>query len=497
MGLCKRSKKKNIEVEVIKPEDLAAEGGVLTLKKQISLFQGVAIIVGIIIGSGIFVSPVGILQNVRSVGMSFILWIVCGIYNALGAVCYAELGTMIPQSGGEYVYIRRAFGDLASFVCLWIDFLLICPVGIAAMGLMFAVYLLKPIYPDCEVPDEPQRLLAALITTLLIAVNCINVKWATKVQVVITISKLVALCIVIVIGFYFIGKGETESFKDSFDDSDTSAGAIALAFYSGFWAYSGWSYLNFLVDELVNPVRNLPLAIFISMTLVIVVYLLANVAYLGVLSPLQMLSSPAVAVTLADQTMGPVRWIMPILIAISVSGTMNGTALSMSRLFFIGAGNNHLPQVVSMIQFKRLTPMPSLLIILVLTLIFQNSGDIFYLIEMEGFGFASILVLTFASQVYLRYKEPELERPIKVPVALPAILCVISFAIVILTFYQKPHESFLALGLVALGIVLYCFGGKWKNKPRVIQDKIDWCTHLIQRLLLVVPPAKPEDLQFE
>ncbi|WAQ99218.1 LAT2-like protein [Mya arenaria] len=362
MGCCKRTSDK---AEVTADPDVAVIGeGQVVMKKQISLFQGVAIIVGIIVGSGIFVSPVGILQNVKSVGMSFVLWVVCGIYNALGAVCYAELGTMIPQSGGEYVYIRRAFGDLASFVCLWIDFVLVCPVGIAAMGLMFSVYLLKPIYPDCEVPELPSRLLGGL----LVAVNCVNVKWATKVQVVITISKLIALATII--------------------DSDTSAGSIALAFYSGFWAYSGW---------------NLPRAIFISMTL-----------------------------TFANSTLGPLKW-----------------------LFFIGAGNNHLPQ-------------------LVLTLIFQNSGDIFYLIEMEGFGFACILVMTFASQVYLRFKEPDLKRPIK-----------------------KPHESFLALGLVVLGIVLYLICGKWKNKPKTFQSKMDHVTRFIQRLLLVVPPAKPEDLQFE
>lgn len=161
MGLCKR--KEAAEITEVKPDGDDKDGGI-KMKKQISLFQGVAIIVGIIIGSGIFVSPVGILQNVRSVGMAFVLWIVCGIYNALGAVCYAELGTSIPQSGGEYVYIRRAFGDMASFVCLWIDFLLICPVGIAAMGLMFSVYLLKPIYSDCDVPETPTRLLAALIS---------------------------------------------------------------------------------------------------------------------------------------------------------------------------------------------------------------------------------------------------------------------------------------------------------------------------------------------
>lgn len=494
MGLCKRK----LDKTEAKSEDSSGTGdGNIAMKKQIGLLQGVSIIVGIIIGSGIFVSPVGILKNVHSVGISLILWVVCGIYNALGAVCYAELGTMIPESGGEYVYIRRAFGDVPSFICMWIVLVLICPVGIAAMGLMFAIYILKPLYPDCDVPDVPSRLLAGLIACALIAINCHNVKWVTKMQIVITVCKLLALGAVIAIGFYYIIKGETESFENSFADSDLSPGALALSFYSGFWAYAGWSYLNFLVDEMVNPVRNLPLAIFISMTVVILVYILANIAYFGVLSPLQMLSTPAVAVTFADLTLGPVRWLMPILIAISIMGTMNGTALSMSRLFFIGAGNGHLPQFVSMIHFKRFTPTPSLVMILILTLIFQNSGDIFYLIEMEGFGFACILVMTFASQIWLRYKEPDTPRPIRVPIVLPIVLLIVSIAIVILTFVQKPNESFLALGLTIAGVLLYFIGGIWKPKPKVIQDKIDWVNSFVQKLLLVVSVTRTEDLEFE
>lgn len=135
----------------------------IEMKKQITLFHGVAIIVGIIIGSGIFVSPVGILQNAKSVGLSFVLWVLCGIYNTLCAVCYAELGTTIPQSGGEYVYIKRAFGELPAFICLWINFLLICPVGIAASALIFALYIIKPLFPDCEIPHECLVLLAATI----------------------------------------------------------------------------------------------------------------------------------------------------------------------------------------------------------------------------------------------------------------------------------------------------------------------------------------------
>ena len=133
------------------------------LKKQISLFQAVCIIVGIIIGSGIFVSPVGILQNVKSVGMSCVMWAVCGIFSALCALCYAELGAAFPESGGEYVYIRRAFGDFPAYLALWINFVIICPVCVAASCLIFATYILRPIYPDCDPPIQSVRLLAALV----------------------------------------------------------------------------------------------------------------------------------------------------------------------------------------------------------------------------------------------------------------------------------------------------------------------------------------------
>ncbi|XP_048250882.1 large neutral amino acids transporter small subunit 1-like isoform X2 [Haliotis rufescens] len=469
----------------------------VALKKTITLFQGVAIIVGIIIGSGIFVSPVGILMHTKSVGFSLIMWAICGVYNTLCAVCYAELGAAMPQSGGEYVYIKRAFGDYPAFVCLWINFLLICPVGIAALSLICSLYILQPIFPDCDVPELPQRLFAVCIVCLLIGINIRNVKWATRVQVVITTCKLVALAIIIVIGFIYFGKGEVESFQNSFEDSDYSAGAIALSFYSGFWAYSGWSYLNFLTEELVDPNRNLPRAIMISMVLVISIYLVTNIAYLAVLSPTSMLKSTAVAVTFAGQTMGVMSWLMPILIAVSVMGTMNGTALSMSRLFFIGAQNNHMPHFMGMIQYKYLTPASSLFVILALVTCFQSSNDIWYLIEMEGFGFATVLTVVFAGQAYLRYKEPDMKRPIKVPVALPIALSVISLAIVVLTFYQKPSESLMALGLILFGSVFYVIGNRWQNKPRELQTKINSINKFFQRLFLVIPPDNPDEVEWE
>ncbi|KAK3099142.1 hypothetical protein FSP39_000073 [Pinctada imbricata] len=425
------------------------------------------------------------------------MWVICGVYNMLCAVCYAELGTTIPQSGGEYVYIKRAFGEIPGFVCVWINFLLICPLGIAASALIFSLYILKPAFPNCNVPEEGLALIAAVIVCFLIALNCRNVKWAAKVQVVITASKLIALATVIVIGMYYIGKGETENFQDPFEGSDYSAGAIAISFYSGFWAYSGWSYLNFLVDELVEPNKNLPRAILISMTIVISTYIVANIAYVAVLTPYQMLQSPAVAVTFGDMTMGVMVWVMPVLIAVSVCGTMNGCALTFSRLFFVAAQNKQFPNFMGMIDVKNLTPSPSLLVILVLTLLYTSSKDIFYLIEMEGFGFASVLTMVFAGQIYLRYKEPDLPRPIKLPIILPIVLFLVSLSIVILTFAQKPKESWMALGLVAIGVMLYIICVKWKSKPKGISEKMDKFTLLLQKVLVVIPPENPDEVDWE
>lgn len=134
---------------------------IVQLKRELKLIHGVAILIGVIIGSGIFVSPVGILKETKSIGFSFVMWIICGLYNGLCALSYAELGTTIPESGGEYIYIQRAFGDLPAFICLWINFILICPVAIAACALIFSMYILQPFFPDCVIPAVGLNLLAA------------------------------------------------------------------------------------------------------------------------------------------------------------------------------------------------------------------------------------------------------------------------------------------------------------------------------------------------
>ncbi|KAK7097442.1 large neutral amino acids transporter small subunit 1-like [Littorina saxatilis] len=464
------------------------------LKQQINLFSCVSIIMGIIIGSGIFVSPVGILSNVRSVGMSCVMWAVCGVYSLLCALCFAELGATFPESGGEYLYIMRAFGDLPAFLCLWVNFIIINPVGQAASSLIFAVYILRPMFPNCDAPEEATRIIAALIMALLTSINCLNVKWATKIQGAITASKLIALLIIIIIGFVWLAKGRVENLQNAFEGSDYSGGAIAVAFYSGFWAFGGWNYLNFLTAEVINPHKNLPLAIVISMVIITLVYLTANVAYFAVLTPADMLQSSAVAVTFAERTVMVLAYVMPVLIAVSVAGGINGSVLSMSRLFFVGARYNHLPKCISMITVKSLTPAPSLIAVLLLTLLMQIFGDIFFLIEMMGFGFANVLTVVLAGLIKIRLQEPNLHRPIKLPLVLPIFLIIMSLAILFMTVYRKPYESGICLALIMSGVPLYIVGIAW-DKPYAIQSKIEKITTFLQKLMMIVPEETDEILR--
>lgn len=134
---------------------------IVQLKRTLGLPNGVALIVGLIIGSGIFVSPKGVLQEVGSVGGSLVIWAVCGVISLVGALCYSELGTSMPQSGGDYTYISEALGSLPGFLFLWCAVVVLMPTGIAISSLTFAYYILQPVFPTCEPPESATRLIAA------------------------------------------------------------------------------------------------------------------------------------------------------------------------------------------------------------------------------------------------------------------------------------------------------------------------------------------------
>lgn len=475
--------------------DESQEEGAVGLKANINLFGAIMISVGSIIGSGIFVSSKGVHENAGSVGMSLIIWFLCGLFSAVGSYCYAELGTLITKSGGDYAYVQEAFGPFIAFIRLWVECIVIRPCTLTAVAITFAVYVLRPIFPHCDSPAMTPQFLAAGCLILLALVNSLSVKWTTLVQNVFTIAKLLALVVIILTGFYLLGRGgeNLTNFKDIMAGTSTDPGNIALAFYSGLWAFNGWNYLSVVTEEIMNPRRNLPLAIGISCTMCTAIYIFANMAFYAGVTLDDIVDSPAVAVTFAEYHYGWFSWIMPVCVALSCFGTVNGVLLSSSRLFYVAARENHMPAVLSMINPYTGTPVPSVLFILLLSFgYFLISENIYQLINYVQIVNWTALGLATVGLIVLRYKAPYKDHPrsIRVNLIFPVIFSLGCAALLMFSIIKTPKDAAIGLALLATSIPVYFIFVKWQNKPAFIANFIDSLTLGCQKLMLVVGEKK-------
>lgn len=469
-----------------KGSETNSEGG-FKMKKELTLIDGVAIIVGVIIGSGIFVSPKGVLRYSGSMGMAIIVWVLSGILSMLGALCYAELGTMIPESGGDYAYIKKAFGPLPAFLYLWVALLILVPTGNAITAMTFAQYIIQPFWGDCKAPVEAVRLVAAATICGLTLINCYNVKWVTRVTDTFTATKIFALVIIVIAGFVHLFTGHSDNFHAPMDGTNWDPSHIALSFYSGLFSYSGWNYLNYVTEELKNPYRNLPRAICISMPVVTVIYVVTNVAYFVVLSRNDLLASDAVAITFGDKMLGFASFLMPVFVACATFGSLNGAIFASSRLFFVGARAGHLPRAISLIDVKRLTPVPSLIFMCIITLALLISGDVYVLINYVQFAEALFITISVLGLLYMRYTHKTANRPIKVNYVLPVTFLVICAFLVIFPCYASPVEVGVGLAIILLGIPVYYVTIAWTTKPQWLQKLFDGFNGGCEKLFLCIP----------
>ncbi|XP_041457241.1 cystine/glutamate transporter-like [Lytechinus variegatus] len=444
-------------------------GEKVVLKRTLGLASCISFIIGIVIGTGIFVSPKGVLRGVNgSVGWAMILWTLCGLISMTGALCYVELITSYTKSGGEFTFLLDAFGPVVAFLRMWTLLFLIGPSANAVQSLTVANYLTVPFFGCDEVPPPQSAvvLIAICVLFLIFFVNCISVKWTARLQVFFTVAKVFGLIILIITGLVFIFKGHVSNLQNAFEDTDISIKGVPLAIYSGIFAYAGWDYISSMTEEVKKPEKTIPISVMISMSTVIVIYLLANIGYFSLLTPQEVLSSDAVGADFGVRALGNWSWLIWLFVALSAAGNLNGAVFGRTRTFFVAAREGLLPEFLSMIHINHLTPIPAIAISLPFSIMFILVGDALVLIEYLTFIDWFFSALTIAIIPYYRWKYKDMRRPFKIPLPFAIIFIIFTLFIMVMTFYAKPIHSLVGVLATLAGIPVYYLCVWWNNKPQ-------------------------------
>ncbi|XP_006835370.1 PREDICTED: B(0,+)-type amino acid transporter 1-like [Chrysochloris asiatica] len=462
----------------------------LKLRREIGLWSAVSLMAGSMIGSGIFMSPQGVLVNMGSPGASLIVWAVCGLLAMLGALCYAELGSLVPESGGDYAYILHTFGSLPAFLVIYMFVLVGRPASIAAVSLSFAKYAVAPFYLGCS--SQPQVVVkgvAAMGILLLMLVNC----WSSRLSIILmnvcTVAKVLSLLVIIGGGAVVLGegRGHTEVFLHAFDNTTQQAGHIGIAFYQGLWSFDGWNSLNYVMEELRNPHQNLMWALMIAIPLVTVLYILVNISYLLVLSPNEILFSDATAVSWGNQVLGAWAWLVPVAVVLSTFGSANAAFFSGSRLCYVAGREGHMPQLLSMVHVHHFTPAPALMFTAAVALILIIPGNFSTIVNFLSLIAWLTYGTTISCLLYLRMKDKNLPRPYKVPTFIPVIMFLACVYLVLAPLIDHPQMEFFYIFLFMLsGFLVYFLFIYFQRYPKCLQT----ATLHLQLLLEVAPTTK-------
>uniref|UniRef100_A0A4W5PJB7 b(0,+)-type amino acid transporter 1 n=1 Tax=Hucho hucho TaxID=62062 RepID=A0A4W5PJB7_9TELE len=466
---------------------MAAETQKLSLKREVGLIGAISFIAGTMMGSGIFMSPQSVLVNIGSPGASLVIWAACGLLATLGSLCYAELGTVISESGAEYIYILRIFGQVVSFMFVFSFVIVMRPASATGIALSFAEYAVAPFYHDCTPPEQVVKCVAAAGIVVLAIVNSMNVRLAMFIQVFSMVIKLVALAVIIIGGVVLLFKGNTENFEDSFKGTNVEISSIGISLYQGLWSYDGWNTLNYVTEELKQPEVNLPRAVIIAIPMVTMLYLLVNVSYLAAMTPKELMSSNAVAVTWGNKVLGSWGWVMSIAAALSAFGSLNGTFFSGGRVCFVAAREGHMPDILSMAHVNRLTPSPALIFTTAISLLVLIPGDFQSIVNFFSFTAWFFYAITLSGLLYLKIKKPELPRPYRVPIVIPILVIIAAIFLVLAPIIDNPAIEYLYVTLfIFSGVLVYVPFIHFKLCPGLLEK----VTVFLQLFLEVAPADK-------
>lgn len=453
-------------------EDKPSDQGI-RLKKEMGLWQGVSVIVGSMIGSGIFITPGTVLKTSGSIPVAIIVWVLCGILVMFGALMYIELGCMMPKAGGDYEYLYQIFGNLLAFLFAWARIVLAAPSSIAAAALAFGNYLLLPIYP-CGIPQPPRYVLAILSLMLFTYLNSRSVRIATRLQVLFAAGKVLALVGVIVAGIYAFAIGGAKYYNDGFQGTSTNPLDIIISFYSAIFAYTGWNFLNYVIEELREPKKNLPRSVFIGVGIVTVFYVAANVSYFAMIPVETAKNSEALAVTALGALFEPLGTIVAVLVSMSVFGYINSSLFTQTRVGFSAARNHHMPAVLAFVTVNFSTPLVSVVVLALLTVIYISIGNLESIVYMNSFCETFFYIITSVAYFWLRWKKPDVARVYKAPIVLPVIFFLGMIFITIMSLIREPAACAGGLALILSGSIFFFIFCVLLKPPEVkrVSDKL-------------------------
>ncbi len=457
---------------------MSNENSKLDLRRDLGLWGAAAIVVGTVIGSGVFVVPKRAVLATGSPDLVTLVWIFGGFLSLAGALTYAELSSSMPEAGGEYVYLREAYGPFWGFLYGWTQFWVAKSGSIATLASGFFIYLANflpgleasfaslPVPGGCTLELRYGQLAAMGVILFLAYVNYFGVRVGGNLQIVVTIAKVGLLVGIVLVGL-FSSQGTTANFSTSVTPNPGGISGFFVALVGILWAYDGWNNVSMVSSEIKNPQKNLPLALIFGTLGVMVIYLLANTSYFYVLTSAEVGASDRVPAQMMRKLFGPSgASLVSVAAMISIFSALNGSILSGGRVPFAMARDGLFFKKIAEIHPEYRTPAQSMIWLCLWSSVLVFSGQYDQLATYVIFGSWILYGMAAASVFVLRRKRPDLVRPYKTlgyPVV-PALFVLVAVLLIIFTLKDQPRESLMGLGLILAGIPFYYH---WRRNKKV------------------------------
>lgn len=445
------------------------------LSRDLGPSHAAAIVVGTIIGSGIFLVPAEMTQAVGSAKLVFLAWIVGGLLSFFGALTYAELGAMRPEAGGEYVYVRDAYGPLPAFLYAWTWFVIAKPASIASvttgivrvLGTFPALAFFSDALPHTRITYG--QLVAIAATIFISFLNYIGIKKAGDFQLFFTIVKIAIVLGIIAVGFSY-SHGTWSNFSGIFVGAKGGLAGFMAALVAALWAYDGWNDLNMVAGEVRNPGRSIPLALIAGVAVVGILYMLMNAAIQYAMPPSAIAASARPASDTAGLVFGGLgAALVSAAVALSMLVTLNGTTMSGARVPFAVARDGYFFHALAKVHPRFHTPSTSIIVQAILSILLLSLvGSFTQLFSLAIFAEWLFYMIAGSTIFVFRQREANVYRPYRIggyPI-IPILFVCASAIVLYFTFTGNLRNSSVGLLIILAGIpVFYAFA----RKRRVLQ----------------------------